>query len=155
MTFTLSGIVIILSETVLTLTSRYRQVDPGALEAGGILIGQISLDEKTVLISRASVPGPYDQATRATFRRDKTWAQGIVIHEFYNSGGKNAYLGEWHTHPSNRVKPSSQDEKMLKEQFEKNDIQIPFLFLLIIGLGENYLGLFDGKKLKQKLFIAR
>jgi integrative and conjugative element protein (TIGR02256 family) len=74
-----------------------------------------------------------------------------VYYEFINSSGRHIYLGEWHTHPAKRARPSRQDQGMLAEQYRKNDIQTPFLLLFIIGLGEFLLGLYDGHKLLSKM----
>jgi integrative and conjugative element protein (TIGR02256 family) len=143
----LKGIKIIVSEMALTIFENYKQREREAVEAGGVVFGQVSQDEHTILIARVSIPGPYDKATRTSFHRDKVWAQGITDYEFINSSGRNIYLGEWHTHPAKHARPSRQDQHMLAEQYRENDIQTPFLLLFIVGLDEILSGLYDGHTL--------
>lgn len=123
----LRGIDINVSGVALDIFCQYRQREPRALEAGGVLLGQVSESEKVVLVKRVSVPGPYDKATRTTFERDKVWAQGLIEYEFVNSGGRTVYLGEWHTHPAKRARPSPRDRAMIAEQFCENELRTPFL----------------------------
>jgi len=146
----LKGITIILADIVLAIFEHYKQREREAVEAGGVVLGQVSQDEHTVLVVRASIPGPYDKATRTSFHRDKVWAQGITDYEFINSNRRNIYLGEWHTHPANRAQSSRQDQTMLAEQYRQNALQTPFLLLFIIGWDEFLLGLYDGHRLVSK-----
>ncbi len=146
----LKGITIMVADIVLAIFAQYKQRELGAVEAGGVVFGQVSQDERTILIVRASIPGPYDKATRTAFHRDKVWAQGITDYEFINSNRGTIYLGEWHTHPARRARSSRQDQAMLAKQYRQNDIQTPFLLLFIIALDEFLLGLYDGHTLRSK-----
>ena len=92
-------------------------------------------------------PNKFDKATRTGFIRDKDAAQVIVDFEFINSDNKSIYLGEWHTHPEDIPTPSEQDMKMIKEQFHKNSLNEPVIFLVIVGLKKNYINIYDGKKI--------
>jgi integrative and conjugative element protein (TIGR02256 family) len=114
-------------------------------ESGGVLIGQIK--DNKVYILKISVPNKFDRASRHGFECNKDAAQIIMDYEFYNSGGRSIYIGEWHTHPEEIPKPSGDDKVMIKEQFRKNKLNEPFLILLIQGLTGLYIALYDGKSL--------
>lgn len=118
-------------------------------EAGGIILGQVA--GSNVYVTKASVPNTFDRAGRHRFLRDKKAAQIIVDYEFFNSNRKTIYLGEWHTHPENSPTPSKTDLKMLKQQFKDNKINEKYLLLVIRGLKDLYVALYDGQDFKSKL----
>lgn len=144
----LGGKRVLVAEHVVSILTQYRQTGPRDPEAGGILLGQLSVAEDVVLINRASVPGPFDRATRHSFRRDSRWAQGISTYEFLNSGGHIVYLGEWHTHPARAASPSPRDTRMIAEQYAGNLLVTDFLLLFIVANEELYVGLYDGTTLR-------
>jgi integrative and conjugative element protein (TIGR02256 family) len=126
------------------------RTEPGA-EAGGILIGQVDQSNHQVLICRASIPSELDSRSFTTFRRDRSSAQLIIDYEFYNSGGKNTYLGEWHTHPASTAAPSDTDLSMIEDQFRLNSVPAGMLLMIIAAWEEIYVGLYDGTTLIPKL----
>lgn len=128
------------------------QLQTSVDEKGGILLGPVSKKEHQVLVCRASLTGGSDTSKRAFFRRDKRTAQQIIQYEFYNSGGKNTYLGEWHTHPSNSATPSSQDIRMIKRQFTTNEMNVDFILLFIVAQTELFVGIFNGQKWDSQVF---
>lgn len=142
------GVDLSISETVITTFDLHRQRGRRDPERGGILMGQVTEDLGTVLVTQVTLPGPYDQGTRTTFYRDGAWAQRLAEHEFAASGGRTIYLGEWHTHPSTRAQPSTRDRAMIRKQFEVNTLCTPYLLLIIVALNDFYIGLFDGRRLR-------
>lgn len=140
-TISISNKTIIISETVLNVIQQYIQNTPQKKEAGGILLGQVIQDK--IYITRASTPNKFDKSSRYLFERNKEIAQVIVDYEFANSNSKTIYIGEWHTHPENTPTPSNQDKKMIKEQFRLSKLNEPFLVLIIQGIKELYLGLYN------------
>jgi integrative and conjugative element protein (TIGR02256 family) len=116
------NVFVTLSENVIDIFCRFRQVNDAQAEAGGIVLGQVSTDERRIFVNRASTPSRYDRRWPFGFQRNRHWAQQIVEYEHYNSGGCNTYLGEWHTHPAERAIPSYRDYKMIADQFANNDI---------------------------------
>lgn len=132
------------SANALRIIDAYRQRSESAAEAGGVLLGQVNHDESKVVVQRVSLPTAADTATRHSFRRDKTWAQGLIEYEFRNSGGRTIYLGEWHTHPAKQAVPSPRDRGMIREQFRANDMNVAFALLIIAGLNDLYVGIYDG-----------
>lgn len=144
-TIQFDGINIHLLDCVLEITGKFRQLEKGSHESGGILLGQVT--SGNVYLMKASAPNQFDRSSRTTFDRDKHIAQIIIEYEFLNSGNKTIYLGEWHTHPEAIPSPSTVDVSMIKDQFKKNKLNEPFLILLIQGQSGIYVGKFDGSKL--------
>ncbi len=136
---------IYLTRTVVDILCQFRQLKQAKNENGGIILGQTSKDEQQILVCRASVPGSQERSGRLSFHRDRRKAQQIIEYEFYNSDGRNTYLGEWHTHPAKEAVPSSQDISMIMEQFATNEMRIEFILLLIVTWEELFVGLHDGQ----------
>lgn len=139
---------IVISDQVVSLIDKHAQVKKQMHEAGGILLGQI--EDNTVYIIRATMPNKFDFRSRFNFVRAKDPAQIVIDYEFYYSNKRTIYLGEWHTHPEANPKPSVQDITMIKDQFHKNKINEKFLLLIIKGLPNYYIALYEGKQLIEK-----
>jgi integrative and conjugative element protein (TIGR02256 family) len=75
-------------------------------ETGGVLVGY-EMDEGTH-ITLATGPGPHAKRTRSRFRRDGAYTQAEVDRAHDESGGREDYVGEWHSHPD-PVGPSGID----------------------------------------------
>jgi integrative and conjugative element protein (TIGR02256 family) len=142
MKFKYQNINIVVEQNVIDLFNTFRQTGKKP-ESGGILLGEIYDSE--VRIKKASVPTSFDSSSRYMFNRNKKSAQLITDYEFKNSGGTIIYIGEWHTHPENIPTPSSTDIKMITTQFRKNKINETFLLMIIVGLKDVYLGVYNGK----------
>lgn len=67
-------------------------------ETGGILLGTIEGD--TAAVAHVSGPGPRALHASHRFVRDGDYAQHVLERILASSGGKQDYLGEWHSHPS-------------------------------------------------------
>ncbi len=138
---------ILINRSVFNIIEKFKQTSKKANEAGGILLGQVT-DEK-VYILKVTTPNKFDKASRYSFDCNKDAAQVIINYEFTNSGQKTIYIGEWHTHPENYPNPSGVDKRMIDNQYFKNKLNEPFLILLIQGLKDLYIAIFDGKKLSE------
>jgi len=139
-----------LSENVLYILNKYIQ-NKNQNESGGIILGWISNEnDNDIYVTKLSLPTNFDKSSRYVFERDKHIAKIITDHEFYNSNGKIVYLGEWHTHPDSNPSSSSVDIKMIKQQYKNNNISVDFLILLIQGVENLYIGLYDGNQLIHK-----
>ena len=136
-----------ITDDVLNIFKSYIQDTKEKKESGGILLAQIKKNH--VYLIRASVPNSFDKQTRCSFERNKDIAQIIVNYEFINSNDKTIYVGEWHTHPEDYPSPSGQDERMIEGQLKLNKDIEPYLFIIIQGIKGLYVGLYDGKELKQ------
>ncbi len=144
-TFELGSLNINISQGVLEILNRYKQLKPQHHEAGGILLGQIKGNH--VYILHVSIPTKFDRSSRTSFVRSKEIAQVIIDYEFVNSGNRTIYLGEWHTHPEKFPSPSGTDKNMILDQFKLNKLNEPFILLLILGTNGFYLAKYDGSKL--------
>ena len=139
---------IVLKESVLRTFEMYKQTGRKH-ERGGIVLGKVKKNK--IVLTRASIPTGYDWGNRTSFVRHKMSGQLFTDYEFLNSNGKVIYLGEWHTHPEDHPTPSSTDKKMIAKQFNRNDINEEFLFMIIIGRRSIYVGYYDGKTLTELL----
>jgi integrative and conjugative element protein (TIGR02256 family) len=136
---------IFIHNNALAIMESHRQCKVKQKEAGGILLGQIRKNEIHVL--KATHPCNKDHRSRFRFQRNKNNAQKVINHEFYKSRGRTIYLGEWHSHPELYPSPSSIDKNMIRNQYYKNKINENFLLMIIVGLNENSVSLFDGKEI--------
>ena len=137
---------IYITDPVLEIFDRFGVASPGKGESGGILLGQIDTHEQRIMICRASVPGPLDQATSVSFVRGKASAQQIIEYEFHNSNGTNTYLGEWHSHPAAKAQPSTQDLRMIRDQRLSSTIHVRFLLLIVVAKREICVAIDDGER---------
>jgi integrative and conjugative element protein (TIGR02256 family) len=131
-----------INSSIINLFEKFKQSSKKDNESGGILLGQVK--GNNVYILKASIPNKFDKSSRYSFECNKDAAQIIIDYEFKNGDNKTIYLGEWHTHPEDIPNPSSIDKAMIKDQYFKNKINEPFLILLIQGLKELYVALYDG-----------
>jgi integrative and conjugative element protein (TIGR02256 family) len=67
-------------------------------ETGGVLVGYVDRDGRTVLTAVVG-PGPGAIHSRSRFRRDGDYAQAEVDRLHLASDGRDDYIGEWHSHP--------------------------------------------------------
>ncbi|MGG0888960.1 Mov34/MPN/PAD-1 family protein [Cytobacillus horneckiae] len=137
---------------------KYRQDKSFSLEAGGILIGRILLENEHYIIDDVSEPMSTDKRSRFRFSRKPVGHQ-----EYFNSIWEREnrccfYLGEWHTHPEFVPIPSYVDrmdwDRLLRLNFE-NDT----LFFIIVGIKKIkvWYGNLDNKKiieLKRRNFVG-
>lgn len=98
------------------------------LESGGVLIGYI--EDDVLIVDKASGGGPNAIHEELYFRADPNYVDMFIDMEIANSGGELRYLGEWHTHPQIKPKPSELDLQSLYEIAESSG---DFCVLLIIG----------------------
>ena len=132
-----------ISENVVDIFAKFKQIKRNAPEAGGIVLGQVK--GKYIFVSKATTPCFSDIFSRFSFIRDYNIAQLIVDYEFYNNNGHLIYLGEWHTHPENTPSPSPQDFKMIKNQYRKNTLNEDYILMFIIGIKTIYMGMYNEK----------
>lgn len=130
------------SENVVGIFEKFKQIKHDSPESGGIVLGQVK--GKYIYISKATTPSIIDAWSRFNFIRDRNVAQLIVDYEFYNNNGHVIYLGEWHTHPENTPSPSPQDFKMIKKQYRKNTLNENFILMFIVGIKTIYMGMYHG-----------
>jgi integrative and conjugative element protein (TIGR02256 family) len=118
---------------VLFKFKKYRQFG-NREEAGGILLGKVF--ETKVVVDMITTPSFWDKASKLSFTRNVSRAQKIVNLAWACSSGERIYLGEWHTHPVFKPTPSPDDKKLILNMLKDTRMEIDFLFLVIVGLGE-------------------
>jgi integrative and conjugative element protein (TIGR02256 family) len=133
-------------DNILSLFKGYKQRKKDN-ESGGIIMGEIDEDGE-IFVKKISLPNIYDKSSRCYFERDKIIAKLLIDYEFHNSEGKTVYLGEWHTHPEPTPTPSDTDIRMIKSQYQNNNINGEFLLLIIQGTKDLYVAVYDGKQLR-------
>lgn len=119
------------TKEVTNIFEKYKQVKFTQHESGGILLGKVY--DEVIVVDQVSEPSPDDQSGRFYFDRNILKAQHIVKKVWEESNGERIYLGEWHTHPEDVPRPSSDDKKLLKNMVEDTQMEIDFLFMAIIG----------------------
>jgi integrative and conjugative element protein (TIGR02256 family) len=101
------GARLLVEERVLRQLRAHRQVDDKTTEAGGILVGYRRGDHLHVVA--ATPPGPRDVRERYAFERQDPIHQARATKGWRRSGGRQDYLGEWHTHAEALPRPSQID----------------------------------------------
>lgn len=81
--------------------------------------------------------------------RDALIANNFIYEDFEVSDHTRIYIGEWHTHPEDHPMPSAVDINSIAEIYNKSDIVIDGVILIIVGLNTNYYGFYDGKTMQK------
>ncbi|MFF0830669.1 Mov34/MPN/PAD-1 family protein [Brevibacillus sp. NPDC003359] len=139
---------VILTSEIISIFNSYRQLNSNQHESGGILLGRIYTEK--IVIETVSVPSFEDRSGRNYFERNVKKAQKIVNQLWEESGGEIVYLGEWHTHPEKDPIPSPTDRSLLNGMLRDTQMDIDFLFLVIVGIQKYYVGYqIKGRSLQQ------
>jgi len=122
---------------------KQRQMDDGAPEGGGVLLGRLILNTEDIVVDEITQPGPHDKGTRYWFRRSRKTAQPRVDAAWRESAGTRIYLGDWHSHPEDHPTPSCVDRRdwnrVLKQAVYEQD------FLLFAIVGRDSVALWEGR----------
>ncbi len=142
--FYLNDIQVILYCDLLNEMINFKQSTMKMPESGGVITGLIFNDE--IRITSCSIPNEYDKQSRFNFIRSKFGAQKFINEKYFKSQGTEIYLGEWHTHPEKFPKPSMTDILSFKNTLESNILNSTIFFMLIVGLCEIYVGVYNRNK---------
>ena len=139
-----SGLVLIEKKVVSTL-NQWRQTGMQS-EAGGILIG--SRRPPHIHVTACTTPFRRDKRSRFEFYR-KDPRHVIAARQLWkNSNQKAYYLGDWHTHPVGKPRPSAVDHrawgKLIKSKLG------PELLFIIVGRTKWYVQM---KKLPLHIYM--
>lgn len=138
------------SETARATLVGFRQLDPDAKEAGGMLLGRLIEDCFDIVVDEATVPLPSDKRGRFFFFRGKKEAQQLINEVWIKSRAARIYLGEWHTHPEDDPTPSDEDLRNWRRIVKKAIYEQESLFFLIIG--RNKIRVWEINKATNELF---
>lgn len=132
-------------ETVEKL-SQFKQLG-GCTEAGGFLF-TTDLYSDPILVEDISIPSPKDKRTKTRFIPHEQTAQE-TIDKMFQRGFH--YIGDWHTHPQKKPKPSWTDKRTIKDIYKKSKHGLRYMLMLVLSnsdsFEESYLGLTDGVRL--------
>lgn len=112
----------------------------GTCEIGGVLLGEHT-EEKVFRIQELTVQ--QENGTIATFVRELEESLRRSIRNFFHKTNYDYtrfnYLGEWHSHPSFALIPSSQDKQSMYEIVNDPNVGANFAILLIVKLHQGNL----------------
>jgi integrative and conjugative element protein (TIGR02256 family) len=101
-------------------------------EAGGMLLGYVNGPHRvvTALIDA----GPEAEHSRDRMLPDNTYQQAKLLSHFDQSGGRESFLGEWHSHPVSSPLMSRTDRLTLS-RVSTDSKHLPALpMMMIVGL---------------------
>ncbi|MEN6621800.1 MAG: Mov34/MPN/PAD-1 family protein [Smithella sp.] len=124
----IGGPAIIITDKVLSVMHKYRQLHPSAKEAGGQLYAKF--EGVDTLILEATKPKFLDKRTRYRFRPNRT-LQRFEIYCRYKKGLH--FVGDWHTHPEKYPSPSNKDINYMYNNFHLSLIKFRAFVMVIIG----------------------
>lgn len=123
-----------LGPRALEVLLRHRQLGPRDAEAGGVLLGRYLLGSPDVVVDRVTEPMLGDRRTPSSFDRHHAGHQAAIDEAWMSSGGRTAWLGEWHTHPEPVPTPSPADRRDWHRRLRR-DVFDEVLFFLVVGTG--------------------
>jgi integrative and conjugative element protein (TIGR02256 family) len=123
-----SGQTVILADGVVEYLIRHRQLKRGQTEAGGQMFARIEGGEITVV--EVTGPRPTDRRTRTAYLPDRKAERAEIADRF--ARGLH-FVGDWHTHPDGRPRPSGPDLESMTECFNKSAHSLNGFLLLIVG----------------------
>lgn len=111
--------------------------DWSPLETGGMLVGYRTSHDigATLVITDTISGGPDAIRSRTHFVPDGVWQQHRLEALYEESGRRVTYLGDWHTHPDGRVRPSRTDRATYRRVAEDPDSRAAYPLILILALG--------------------
>lgn len=109
-------------------------------ETGGLLVGYW-ISKKKIVVTRAIGAGPRAKRGRTWFIPDTRYQRRELARIYEESGRKETYLGDWHSHPNGPPKPSFQDKRTARQIANYVEARCPRPMMLIIGYDGNVLDL--------------
>ena len=123
---------IVLEDPLKTIKS-FKQLDPAAKEAGGLLIGRHLTGSNHVVVDQVTTPTCCDRRSRHGFHRS-FWHNLQAKRAWKHSSQTQGLLGLWHTHPEPRPTPSSVDFNDWKTTLQNGIFLGSTLFFMIVGM---------------------
>lgn len=99
-------------------------------ETGGALFGYEAADGDLV-VTEACGPGPNAKHHRFRLVPDRDHTQAAIHRILKSSHGRDTYLGEWHSHPLGRPRPSAKDIETLDDISSQEGVRLPRPLALI------------------------
>ena len=117
-------------------------------ESGGILIGYIEPLNRLITITDITYPQRKDLRSPYRFVRNQDGHQEIMDDLWERSNFEKLYLGEWHTHCTNKTTPSSKDIFEWKRIASMRH-NTPIVLFLIVVVGKASLWTVHGGEIYQ------
>ncbi|MCU1338031.1 MAG: hypothetical protein JWO19_3612 [Bryobacterales bacterium] len=124
------------TDQVLEWLRRHRQTRTSQPEAGGQLFAVITGTE--IVVSDITGPRTTDKRFRLLYMPDRKLEQQEIDVRFERG---LHYVGDWHTHPESKPKPSYQDLQSMRECVTKSRHQLNAFLLVIAGTDDTPRGL--------------
>jgi integrative and conjugative element protein (TIGR02256 family) len=119
---------LILTNSVLSLMRNFRQTTRLRAEAGGQLFAKIT--PKLIVVAVATGPHRRDFRRRFSFIPCKK-RLNAEIQTYFSK--KLHYVGDWHTHPQKRPKPSWIDLSSMRSCFSQSRHELEHFLIVIVG----------------------
>lgn len=123
---------IIVNASVMRQIGRHRQTARHHPEAGGILMGLRR--GRHIEVTIVTTPKRTDKRTRTGFDRASPFHREFAVRAWRRFGRKLDYLGEWHTHPEHRPRPSMIDEAEWAKLIRGGKRELLFIIVGISGM---------------------
>ena len=106
------------------------------VETGGVLAGYLD-SSNHIVITHVSGAGPKAVKLPTKFQKDTEYCRTFLDEIFISSAKKSVYVGEWHSHPDERNKPSGTDIKSLTDiAYQKEYLTDAPLMIIFSNAGE-------------------
>lgn len=100
-------------------------------ETGGMLVGRWCHGGDTLVIARATGPGPKAVHGTARFSADTAYQQAILDSTVKHWGA--GYVGEWHLHPGGLSRPSEWDRQQARALLEDPERRLSRFVVIIVN----------------------
>jgi len=137
-TISVSSIQLCVSESVIDIWKKHRQVNADMHESFGVMIGSQENEPVSVVIEDVTTPLQKDRHSRSNFLLIDKGHQKAVDAAFKKSNGILGYLGTWHTHPENNPNPSAIDITDWHQCIKRNPDRKLFFFVVGIEKAKVY-----------------
>lgn len=119
---------LVISDEVIAHLLKHRQLRIWSREAGGQLFA--TFDGPDVTVRKVTGPRRTDRRGRRHYEPDRA-AENAEIKKMHTDGLH--FIGDWHTHPEGRPKPSALDIESLGECVRRSSHQLKAFFLIVVG----------------------
>lgn len=79
-------------------------------------------------------PGPDALHCGSVFEPDQAWQEAEIARVYRQSGRRSTYLGDYHTHPGGRPRPSRRDREVARLIASSPEARIARPIMMIVGL---------------------
>jgi integrative and conjugative element protein (TIGR02256 family) len=103
------------------------------LETGGILLGYCSEGGDTAVITTCIGPGPQASRSRASFVPDHDFHLAEVARHYDETGRREVYLGDWHSHPGGAAYLSRTDRRTAQRIARDGGARLATPLMLVVA----------------------